>query len=372
MTKPIGGPNLNMANQLAQKTAADARLLNRDNAKGASLNAATLGRQSNVQADVKKATVDAAPKAPVKEQPKESFVSSTPAETPDPRQAETRGAEEQPTVRQQASPDATATPAAAEQPSSKSAEALTNFSDALFGLQDGNKKDFEEILTSSAAIDTSGVPGLEGDNGRSVAMASVALKTAVGKLQAKMPNATPEQIREAAKNDPEIAKWAAIADSSQNYLQQFSAENPGVAAAAQNNPQMNPQAAMQGAPGAAAVPGQGVPGAADPFAGGVQANAENAFQQANQNAQQWSSLQNQAAETQAQMFADHVKTQQSIQTIYQQMWAEVQKARAERHKLLLETANSVNSIMMELHVSRARTSQKMFNDMLNTLTGNYK
>ena len=294
MTKPIGGPNLNMANQLAQKTAADARLLNRDNAKGASLNAATLGRQSNVQADVKKATVDAAPKAPVKEQPKESFVSSTPAETPDPRQAETRGAEEQSTVRQQVLPDATATPAA------------------------------------------------------------------------------PEQIREAAKNDPEIAKWASIADSSQNFLQQFSAENPGVAAAAQNNPQMNPQAAMQGAPGAVGVPGQGVPGAADPFAGGVQANAENAFQQANQNAQQWSSLQNQAAETQAQMFADHVKTQQSIQTIYQQMWAEVQKARAERHKLLLETANSVNSIMMELHVSRARTSQKMFNDMLNTLTGNYK
>lgn len=366
----IGGPNLNLANQMAQKNAADARLLAKDSAKGATLNATTIARQSTAQADVKKATDDATPKAPLKE----VYVPSTPETGPEAKSTQAfagespAGASQQATVGQQASTGtaSAAGPEGAQQPSSKTAEALTHFSETLFGLQDGHREDFEQILNDSSAIDTSGVPGMEGDNGRSVAMASVALKTAVGKLQAKMPNATPEQIREAAKSDPEIAKWAAIADSSQNFLQQFSAENPGaVNAAAQGNP----QAAMQGAQ---AAPGQAVPGAGDPFAGGIGADAAQVQQKATQDAQQWASLQNQARETHAQMFADHVKTQQSIQTIYQQMWAEVQKARAERHKLLLETANSINSIMMELHVSRARTSQKMFNDMLNTLSGNYK
>ena len=360
----IGGPNLNLANQMAQKNAADARLLAKDSAKGATLNATTIARQSTAQADVKKAADDATPKAPLKE----VYVPSTPETGPEAKSPQASVGETAGGVSQQASTGAAAAagPGVAEQPSSKTAEALTHFSETLFGLQDGHREDFEQILNDSSAIDTSGVPGMEGDNGRSVAMASVALKTAVGKLQAKMPNATSEQIREAAKSDPEIAKWAAIADSSQNFLQQFSAENPGaVNAAAQGNP----QAAMQNAQG---VPGQAVPGAGDPFAGGIGADATQMQQKATQDAQQLASLQNQARETHAQMFADHVKTQQSIQTIYQQMWAEVQKARAERHKLLLETANSVNSIMMELHVSRARTSQKMFNDMLNTLTGNYK
>lgn len=363
MSKPIGGPNLNLTNQLAQKNAADARLLAKDSAKGANLNATTIARQSTAQADVKKATDDATLKTPVKQ--KETFVRSTPAETPT-RQTETRGGPEQTSVREQSSPNPGVTEQA-EQPASKSAEALMNFSDALFGLQNSeeDKKEFTNILDASAGIDTRGIPGLEGDSGRSVAMASVALKTAVGKLQAKMPNATPEQIREAAKSDPEIAKWAAIADSSQNYLQQFNAENPNVLA---NAAQANPQAAMQGG----GVQGPGGAGGSDPFAGGIAADATQAAQQTNQNMQQLSSLQNQAMETQAQIMAERVKTMQSIQNIYQQMWAEVQKARAERHKILMETANSVNSIMMELHVSRARTSQKMFNDMLNTLTGNYK
>lgn len=372
MSKPIGGPNLNLTNQLAQKNAADARLLAKDSAKGANLNATTIARQSTTQADVKKATDDATPKAPLKKQPEEVFVRSTPAETPDPRNSETRGVEGQPSVRAQ-TPSQQEVAEKADQPSSKSAEALTNFSDALFGLQhnEEDKKEFTNILEASAGVDTRGIPGLEGDNGRSVAMASVALKTAVAKLQAKMPNATPEQIREAAKSDPEIAKWAAIADSSQNYLQQFNAENPNVLA---NAAQVNPQAAMQGAgvPGPAGSGPEVGPGGNDPFASGLRANATQAAQQANQDAQQWSSLQNQAMETQAQIMAERMKTMQSIQNIYQQMWAEVQKARAERHKILMETANSVNSIMMELHVSRARTSQKMFNDMLNTLTGNYK
>ncbi len=375
MSNPIGGPNLNLTNQLAQKNAADARLVAKDSAKGANLNATTIARQSNNQADVRKASEDAStPRAPLKKQPEEVFVRSTPAETPDPRRLETRGPDGQPSIgaqtssKQQVGEKAEQVAEKTELPVSQSAEALTGFTDALFGLQhnEEDKKEFTNILEASAGVDTRGIPGLEGDNGRSVAMASVALKTAVAKLQAKMPNATPEQIREAAKSDPEIAKWAAIADSSQNYLQQFNTENPNVLA---NAAQVNPQAAMQGA----GVPGpSGGPGGNDPFASGLQANATQAAQQANQNAQQWSSLQNQAMETQAQIMAERVKTMQSIQNIYQQMWAEVQKARAERHKILMETANSVNSIMMELHVSRARSSQKMFNDMLNTLTGNYK
>ncbi len=368
MTKSIGGPGPNIqANLLAQKSAQDARLLAKDSAKGANLNATTIARQSNPQADTKKAADNAAPKPPVRETPKESFVSSasgqtsTPAETAT-RQSETRGAESETSVRgeAQASPKAEAQ---VQPDTSKSAEALGNFSQSLFGLQGGNEKDFEAIMTEAASIDTSQLPGL-GKSGTEVALASVALRTAVGKLQAKMPNATPEQIREAAKNDPEIAKWASIADSSQSYLNEFRAENPGVVNAAAN------QAAAGGvAPGGdplaagAAAPGAAVPGAP---------GATEAAQKMNQQMQEWNGLQRMSAETQAQMVADNMKTMESIKTIYQQMWAEMQKARAERHKMVMDTANSINSIMMELHVSRARTSQKMFVDMLNTLTGNYK
>lgn len=374
MTKSIGGPGPNIqANLLAQKNAQDARLLAKDSAKGANLNATTIARQSNPQADTKKAADNAAPKPPVRETPKESFVSSasgetrTPAETPT-RQSETRGAESETSVRgeAQASPKSEAQ---VQSDTSKSAEALGNFSQSLFGLQGGNEKDFEAIMTEAASIDTSQLPGL-GKSGQEVALASVALRTAVGKLQAKMPNATPEQIREAAKNDPEIAKWASIADSSQNYLNEFRAENPGVVNAAAS------QAAAAAAAGAGAVPGgdplaaagAAVPGAAVPGASG----ATEAAQKMNQQMQEWNGLQRMSAETQAQMVADNMKTMESIKTIYQQMWAEMQKARAERHKLVMDTANHINSLAMESHVNRARTSQKMFTDMLNTITGNYR
>lgn len=62
-------------------------------------------------------------------------------------------------------------------------------------------------------------------------------------------------------------------------------------------------------------------------------------------------------EQQAQMFADNVKTMQAIQNIYQQMWAEIAKARAQRHQLMMETANSINNIMMEIHVNRQKSSE---------------
>ena len=366
MTTPIGGPGSNMlANQLAQKNAQDARLLAKDSAKGANLNATTIARQSSPQADTKKATENIAPKPPVRETPKESFVSSTPDESRSPAETATRGQAgvrgEETAVRSET--EANRQIGGESQPQTgKSVEALGNFMESMSNLKETDEAEFKSIMSEGMSIDTSQLPGL-GESGMEVALASVALRTAVGKLQAKMPNATPEQIREAAKNDPEIAKWASIADKSQGFLSEFRAENPGVVNAAANQQ----AAAMSGA--GAAVPGAEGAGAASVPGGPT---ATDAAQKMNQQMQEMNGLQRMSAETQAQIFADNMKTMESIKTIYQQMWAEMQKARAERHKLVMDTANSVNSIMMELHVNRARTSQKMFTDMLNTLTGNYR
>jgi hypothetical protein len=68
------------------------------------------------------------------------------------------------------------------------------------------------------------------------------------------------------------------------------------------------------------------------------------------------------------MFADNVKTMQAIMNIYQQMWAEVSKARAQRHQIMMETANSINAMIMESAVARAKTSQNHHKAMLGFIT----
>lgn len=318
---PLGGNNNTLNTSLARKAAEDARLLAKDTSKGQVSTATTVGRAVNQTAqDLKQTTLEtprekvtlSTPQAEAKAQPEAKGQVQAGQEAP--RGAETSGT-------------GAALGAEGKPAGSKSGEALMSFTDTLFGLDD--KKDVESILTQAASVDTSKLPGAEGGQGQEVAVAATALRTAVAKLQAKMPGATAEQIREAAKTDPEVAKWAAVADSANNYLSEIKAEG---AAAAPGVVGADPAAAA-GAAGAGAAP----QGASGPM-------RENPFQM--------------NPEQQAQMFADNVKTQQAILNIYQQMWAEVSKARAQRHQLMMETANSVNQMIMESHVNRMKSSEQ--------------
>ena len=313
-----GNNNINLSNQLSKKLVSDQRLLATDTAKGQVTTATTLGATTNrtgneVKVDVpkEKVTLSALNE---KAQPEVKDTSSTAA-------ADTAKAMETPT-----------TETAAQPAESKSGPALMAFTDALVGLQEGDKKELEDIITQSATIDTSKLPG--GESGREVPLAATALKTAVAKLQAKMPGATKEQIRAAAKTDPEVAKWAAIADAAGNYLNEVKAESPQATAAADPNA-VSP--AGGAGPDTAAPNGAGAPGK------GQDPNMMNPFRL--------------NPEQQAQMFADNIKTMESIRNIYQQMWAEVAKARAQRHQLIMETANAINQMIMESHVNRMKTSE---------------
>jgi hypothetical protein len=323
--------NNSLSNQLSNKLVNDQRLLAKDTAKGQVTTATTVGRTVNqTQQDVKQTTLDS---------PKERVTLSAPEQKTQPEAKDYSNTSAE-TVKSQ---DAKATETAAQPASSKSAEALTTFTDTLFGLQDGNKKDFEDILTQSAMVDTSKLPA--GESGREVALAATALRTAVAKLQAKMPNASKEQIREAAKTDPEIAKWASIADSSSNFLTEIKAESPQAAAQAAAAMDPNGPAAADGSDPMAL---NGAPGK------NMEMMGPNPFRL--------------NPEQQAQMFADNVKTMEAIQTIYQQMWAEISKARAQRHQLMMETANSINAMIMESAVNRAKTSQNHHKAMLGFIT----
>lgn len=290
-------------NNLSSKLAADQRLLAKDTAKGQVNTATTLGvttnkSQNELKVDVPKEKVTlSTPTAEAKAQPEAKDYSSV-------------GSQEQ----------AKATESTPQSGPSRAGQALTGFTESLFGLQDKDKQELEDIITQSAMVDTSKLPA---ENGRELALASTALRTAVAKLQAKMPGASKEQIREAAKTDPEVAKWAAIADSAQNYLNEVKAEASPVSGVASTEPGASSQAA--------GAPPKGQEMMQNPF----KLNPEQ----------------------QAQMFADNVKTMQAIQNIYQQMWAEISKARAQRHQLMMETANAVNNMIMESHVNRMKSSE---------------
>lgn len=59
------------------------------------------------------------------------------------------------------------------------------------------------------------------------------------------------------------------------------------------------------------------------------------------------------AEAVATMMAENMKTQSNIAKIYDEMWAEMQKNQASRHKILMDTMNFVSEIMAKCHQSRS-------------------
>ena len=72
---------------------------------------------------------------------------------------------------------------------------------------------------------------------------------------------------------------------------------------------------------------------------------------------------------QAQMAAEACKTGEAIRKIYDEMWAEVSKSRADRIALLLKTVDEISAVMRECHASRMKTSEAHNKAFLKMLTG---
>lgn len=327
----IGGSNANLSQSLQQQRIAqqqqeatqnELRQLNRNIASAQTQNAQTIGRTVNKsEAEVKTG-----------QQPLlDHFEVSQPALAQDSEGAEFQAGKSLPADAPQSVAIGGAGQETASPSTSPSAEALANFTETLFALQHGDKKELENIVTEAMSVDTSKL----GESGQEISLAATALRTALAKLQAKMPNASKEQIREAAKTDPEIAKWAAIADAAGGYLSAMKAEGGALPPADS---------------------GRGASSEVPPAAGGQQ--PQNPVSDPAKSPFSLDPV------TQAQMMADNVKTAEEIKNIYQQMWAEAKKAQAQRHQIMMETANAVNEIMMGIYVNRQKSSQAHFGRVL--------
>ncbi len=325
--KPIGSPNNAVTNQLAQN---QKRALDQNISQAQQSNVTTVGRQSNrTSEDDKKTTSLQAPS--LQTAPDNVSLTSTTAE-PKPTETESMQTPADTQVRDEATVGSSREGGA--QVNSPASEALEEFQGALFDLP---REDIEAIQTKSAAI-TAYNP--EAAKDPVTALAATALQQAVTKLQAKMPNATAEELKEAAKTDPEIAKWSKIADSSKNYLTQIAAQGVG-------------SSANSGVPGASAATEEAaVPGMNGPM---TDSGSGNAFRL--------------NPEQQAQFLADQVKMQQSILDTYNNMWQEIRKSQAARFKLMMETSDAIRGDFAKLHASRMQQANSYNTAVSNAILG---
>jgi chemotaxis protein histidine kinase CheA len=199
-------------------------------------------------------------------------------------------------------------------------------------------------------------------------------------LNEKMPNASVAEIREAAKSDPEIAKAVNLMDASSSYMKQVvkeaKAEGPKGDGAKPVAPGDSDIGGPPQTPGA-----QGPQAGVDPFAahraasGGQQppsdggGDGETGPQPPGGGGPQ--SPYHLSPEKQAAMMAENNATMMEVSKIYTQMFADMQKAAAERHQIMAETAQSISDIMMSIHANRQRSFAKHHSQVLTMLTDSW-
>ena len=71
------------------------------------------------------------------------------------------------------------------------------------------------------------------------------------------------------------------------------------------------------------------------------------------------------------MMAQNHQTMMEVQKIYTQMFADMQKAAAQRHQIMQETAIAISDIMMSLHTKRAASFAKHHQAYLSILTDSW-
>lgn len=333
-------------NQAVQQNQRQQNAVETDVNKAKAQNVSTLGRQNVRTAEDKK----------VAQTPQEKVTLSTPkSEAPESDQVSQARTEAPPSVSTPTTEEAA--------PKEKSADELkTEFFNAF--ADNLSQKDAESIGRAASQSLTELAGSGAGDVQHEKVVVAHTYNHAKSVINAKMPNASQKEIREAAKSDPELAKAVKLMDSSVAYIKAAQKEEAGASAQA-------------GAP----VEGTGASasGPVDPFAAhraGSSAQGPGQGQQppdAGQptpppDAGQPNPPYHLTPENQAQMMAENRKTMEEINKIYTQMFADMQKAAAQRHQIWQETSISISEIMMSLHARRAQSHAKHFQTYLSILT----
>lgn len=114
---------------------------------------------------------------------------------------------------------------AVETPAASSEKAETPKKDSteiLIALQDVDQGSRKKILTDyNAALQLGETTQEQKDQ----FLAAVALNHSTKEIRKRMPSASKQEIREAAKSDPELAKWTNLADTSAEFLPKKAAKS---------------------------------------------------------------------------------------------------------------------------------------------------
>jgi hypothetical protein len=359
ISKPAG-QNVQRARQLQQN---QQRQLTQDVNKAKTTNVTTLGRQTNRTSDDKKA-----------ETPRERVSITAPRSE---EQVESKAPQQDaPKVENQVESQSPA-------PKEKTSEDLKT--DFLNTFADN----LDEKSASEIAKRTGASMAEIGQNGGGQADAEPVLAAhtrnhAKQILNEKMPNASLAEIREAAKSDPEIAKAVNLMDASSAYMKQVvketKAEGPQAPAKDGAQPVAPGDSDIGGAPETPGAQGpQGPQAGVDPFA------ARRAAMEGQQPPGDGGGSDQQppsegggpggpqspyhlSPEKQAELMAQNHQTMMEVSKIYTQMFADMQKAAAQRHQIMAETAQSISDIMMSIHANRQKSFAKHNSMYLTMLT----
>lgn len=340
-------------NNNAANIARQRRVLNKDIKKAATTNTQTVGGAAKKSQTKKKDDVK-------RTEQKETYVPETVVK--DEPQAEVL--EQKPQVEQQEAPQAKVDEAPQRPEPKKSDKAFESFTEVF--SQGASKDEMTSIMTTATMEMAAKGKGQDGDLAPFAARA--ALRHSLGEINKKMPGASQKEIREAGAKDPEIGKWVKIADSAGTYLTEAKAEKAQAKAAAAANggakAEGTPKAegATNEVASAADVPVGGAasgdaaaPLASDPFAAAKGGGGAGQVPPGGGDPNEFYKLD---PEKQAQMMAEAKQTSESIKTIYTQMWADMMKAQAERHKIMMETMRSISDMVMQTHMNRQQSAQR--------------
>lgn len=310
-TPQVGNQNQQILNSRNQEAA-----LRNDVSKAKEANVSTLGRTSHRQGEDSKKIDDLQVGAP-----KESFVASeasSPTVSGDSEETQQFSAE---VGEPGADASTIETDSGVQEPEPKQSD--LKFGALVEQLNSGKleRDELVEIMTNATtAAQETGAADQSQQEGH---LATAALEYSTGKIQEKMPDASLEEIREAAKTDGEVAKWTSIADSASDYLQAVDDEGPPIT------------------PGTGQVAG-------DPFARGSETGSAAGIQEPGGIDPMESTK----------AMAENQKTMEEMRNIYSQMWAEMMKAQAERHKLMMDTMTAILDMSRQSHLLRMQSAAK--------------
>ena len=188
------------------------------------------------------------------------------------------------------------------------------------------------------------------------------------------PKANLKDAKKAAKTNKKVAGLLGLVESSEKFLKKNKAEQSeaGVEKANANGDVAADGVQEEGAILADGTPVQNPNGRnvnAEPATSDVFADAKGGAAKAGE-AQDGGEppVSTQSPVERAQRAAEHAKQMEEIRNIYQQMWKSMMEGMAERHKIMMETMNSINDIFRNIHNNRQASMNRQHGNFMNLVT----